>query len=66
MALNNAKVITVTSVKGGTGKSTTVLNLAGVLTEMKKKTIVVDLDLYAGVIAASLNLTDGSDNFQFW
>lgn len=61
MALNNAKVITVTSVKGGTGKSTTVLNLAGVLTEMKKKTIVVDLDLYAGVIAASLNLTDGSD-----
>lgn len=61
MALNNAKVITVTSVKGGTGKSTTVLNLAGVLSEIGKKTIIVDLDLYSGVIAASLNLSDGSD-----
>jgi len=61
MALNNAKVITVTSVKGGTGKTTTVLNLAGILTEMGKRTIVVDLDLYSGVIAASLNLNDGSD-----
>ena len=48
MALNNAKVITVTSVKGGTGKSTTVLNLAGVLSEIGKKTIIVDLDLYSG------------------
>ena len=35
MALNKAKVITVTSVKGGTGKTTTVLNLAGILSEMK-------------------------------
>ncbi|MCI9110453.1 MAG: AAA family ATPase [Bacilli bacterium] len=61
MALNNAKVITVTSVKGGTGKSTTVLNLAGILTEMQIKTIVIDLDLYSGVIAASLNLNGGSD-----
>jgi len=61
MALNNAKIITVTSVKGGTGKSTTVLNLAGVLSELGKKTIIVDLDLYSGVIAASLNLNGGSD-----
>lgn len=61
MALNNAKVITVTSVKGGTGKTTTVLNLAGILSEMKVKTIVIDLDLYSGDVAASLNLNDGSD-----
>jgi len=61
MALNNAKVITVTSVKGGTGTSTTVLNLAGVLSEIGKKTIIVDLDFYSGVIGASLNLTGGSD-----
>ena len=61
MALNNAKVITVTSVKGGTGKSTTVLNLAGILSDMGKKTIIVDLDLYSGVISASLNLDSGSD-----
>ncbi len=56
MALKEAKVITVTSVKGGTGKSTTVLNLAGVLALEKTKTVIVDLDLYSGVIAASLNL----------
>lgn len=61
MALNKAKIITVTSVKGGTGKTTTVLNIAGILTEMKKKTIVLDLDLYAGVISASLNLKATSD-----
>ena len=61
MALNNAKVITVTSVKGGTGKTTTVLNLAGILSEMKLRTIVVDLDLYSGSISAALNLTSGSD-----
>ncbi len=61
MALNNAKIITVTSVKGGTGKSTTVLNLAGILSDMGKKTIIIDLDLYSGVIAASLNLNNTSD-----
>ncbi len=61
MALKKAKMIMVTSVKGGTGKSTMVLNLAGILSSMQLKTIVVDLDLYSGVIAPSLNLTEGSD-----
>ena len=61
MALKKAKMIMVTSVKVGTGKSTMVLNLAGILSSMQLKTIVVDLDLYSGVIAPSLNLTEGSD-----
>lgn len=56
MAINKAKIITVTSAKGGTGKSTTVLNLAGILSENNKKTIIVDLDLYSGIIAMALNL----------
>ena len=55
MALKQAKVITVTSVKGGTGKSTTILALAGILSNKKLKTIIVDMDLHSGVIAASLN-----------
>ena len=61
MALNKAKIITVTSVKGGTGKTTTVLNIAGILTKMQKKTIVIDLDLYGGSISASLNLKTDND-----
>ena len=61
MALNKAKIITVTSVKGGTGKTTTTLNIAGVLTLMKKKTLLLDLDLYSGVIGASLNIKTNTD-----
>ncbi len=61
MALNKAKIITVTSVKGGSGKTTTVLNLAGILSEMQQKTIIVDLDLYSGSIAASLNINGETD-----
>ena len=61
MALKQAKVITVTSVKGGTGKSTFTLALAGILSNKKLKTIIVDMDLHSGVIAASLNLKPKKD-----
>lgn len=61
MALKQAKVITVTSVKGGTGKTTITLSLAGILSNKKIKTIIVDMDLHSGVIAASLNIKPGKD-----
>ncbi len=61
MTLKQAKIITVTSVKGGTGKSTTTLSLAGILSNKQIKTIIVDMDLHAGVIAASLNLKPKKD-----
>ena len=61
MAINKAKIITVTSVKGGVGKTTATLNIAGVLTKMQKKTCLVDLDLYFGSIAASLNIKTTGD-----
>lgn len=64
MALNKAKVITITSVKGGTGKTTTVLNLAGILSRKGQKTLVIDLDLYSGSIAASLNLDKENDIYN--
>lgn len=64
MAIKKAKVITVTSVKGGTGKSTIALSLAGVLAEKKLKTIIVDLDISSGVIAASLHIDVHQDVYS--
>ena len=64
MAIKKASVITVTSVKGGTGKTTTLLNLAGVLARRKKKTLIIDLDLYTGAIAASLNVDIATDLYR--
>lgn len=61
MAIKQAKVITITSVKGGTGKTTLTLALAGLLSQKNKKTIIVDMDLHTGVIAPSLNLKYDKD-----
>ena len=61
MAIKQAKVITITSVKGGTGKSTTTLSFAGILSNKKLKTIIIDMDLHAGIIAAALNLKTNKD-----
>lgn len=58
MALNKAKIFTVASVKGGTGKTTTVLNLAGIFSEQGKKVLIIDLDLYGSAIAPSLNINN--------
>ena len=56
MAIKRGKVIAITSVKGGTGKTTTALNIAGVLSERKTKTLIIDGDLYNGGVAVSLDL----------
>ena len=61
MAIKNGKVVAITSVKGGTGKTTTVLNLAGILSNEKKKTLIVDGDLYNGGIAISLDVEFDKD-----
>lgn len=52
------KIITVTSTKGGVGKTIALLNLAGTYEKLGLKTLVIDLDLYSGAIATYLN----SDN----
>lgn len=64
MAIKRGKIITVTSVKGGTGKTTTLLNLAGIYSLMGKKVLVLDFDLYTGAIAATLNLEINSDVYK--
>ncbi len=54
-------IITITSVKGGVGKSTMALNLAGVYAFQGKKVLIIDMDLYSSSIAASLNLDPAND-----
>ena len=54
MANTVGKIITITSRKGGVGKTTTLLNLAGVYSKLGKKTLILDLDLYSSSIAISL------------
>lgn len=53
-----SKVYTVTSGKGGVGKTTIAVNLGVSLSRMRKKTIVVDADLAMGGVAAILGLDE--------
>ena len=55
--MNNSKgkIVTVTSTKGGVGKTITTLNLAGVYEKLGYKTLVIDFDLYGGAVATYLN-----------
>lgn len=55
------KIITISSVKGGIGKTTMTLNLAGIYCELNKRVLIIDLDLYSGGIAASLNVKNKKD-----
>lgn len=64
MALNKAKIFTVASVKGGTGKTTTLLNLAGTFSEQGKKVLIIDLDLFGSAVAASLNINDETNIYS--
>lgn len=63
MAVKQADVITITSVKGGTGKTTNVLNIAGILSSIGKNVLIIDLDLYTGGIACALNIDNDKDLF---
>ena len=64
--MNNTigKIITVSSVKGGVGKTTLTVNLAGIYYLMKKKVLVIDLDLYAGGIATVTNVGNKKDIYM--
>lgn len=58
------KIISISSVKGGVGKSTILLNLAGIYYRKKYKVLIIDFDLYSGGIAALLDIHNKKDIFQ--
>lgn len=66
MALNKAKVFTVSSVKGGVGKTTFLLNLAAIFKRLNKNVLIVDLDLYCGDIASTLNIPSTRDIYNLF
>ncbi|MGI6330085.1 MAG: AAA family ATPase [Bacilli bacterium] len=64
MAREKGKAIAVFSTKGGVGKTIFTLNLGGTYSLLKKKTLIIDLDLYSGGIALSLNLKQTKDIYN--
>lgn len=64
MALKKGKILTVASTKGGVGKTIITLILSNILAEEKKKTLLVDLDVYGGSIALDLNISQNKTIFH--
>lgn len=61
---NKGKIITITSTKGGVGKTITTLFLAGVYSLLQKKVLIIDLDVYSGDIATFVNSTNEKTIFN--
>ncbi len=55
MKKSAAKIVTVFSCKGGVGKTTTLINMAGIYSMLDKKVLIMDLDLNSGGVSISLN-----------
>ena len=55
MAINKGNILCLFGVKGGIGKSILAMNLAGVASNLERKVLIVDADLYGGSIALALN-----------
>lgn len=62
--MKKAKIYTITSIKGGTGKTTTLLNLAAMYTIQNKRVLIIDLDLAAGDVAPRLNIEFEKDVYN--
>lgn len=64
--LNKAKIFSITSVKGGTGKTINTLNLAGSFSKLNQKVLIIDLDLYSSDIAFMLNVDPKKDLYTLF
>lgn len=64
MTKKNGKIISVSSVKGGVGKTTMVINLAGIYYMMKKKVLIIDSDFYSGGVSTWLDIRNQKDIYM--
>ena len=64
MAGKNGKIISVSSVKGGVGKTTMAINLAGIYYMMKKRILIIDADFYSGGVSTWLDVRNMKDIFM--
>lgn len=64
MAGKNGKIICVSSVKGGVGKTTMAINLAGIYYMMKKRVLIIDADFYSGGVSTWLDVRNNKDIFM--
>ena len=55
MSKTKGKSLCIFSSKGGVGKTTTTINLAGIFEHLEKRVLLLDLDLSSGGISMALN-----------
>lgn len=66
MQFNKGKIVTITSVKGGVGKTTFLLSLAATYKRLNKKVLIVDMDMFSGDIEAILNTVSKRDIYTLF
>ena len=64
MASRDGKIISISSVKGGVGKTTMAINLAGIYYMMKKSVLIIDADFYSGGVSTWLDSKNQKDIFM--
>lgn len=64
MASSKGKIISISSVKGGVGKTTMAINLAGLYFMMKKRVLIIDADFYSGGISTWLDIRNQKDIYM--
>lgn len=64
MEKKKGKIITVTSSKGGVGKTIFLQNLAGIFAKMDQKVLIMDCDFVGGSIALNLDLNPKKNIFH--
>lgn len=58
------RIVSIASVKGGVGKTTLLLNFAGIYCTLNKRVLIIDFDLYSGGVAVSLDVKNTKDIFM--